>query len=123
MHSEHARYLYKLQEATVGSEESDDERYDSDGSSYRRSRKRMSIMTNRYLDVDTGKSFPRRRFFKSAAKWDDMYGRVRLEKESVLDAGMNGIRTGGLAALMEAGGSRHARDTNNDEDWEDGASV
>lgn len=86
----------------------------------------MSIMTNRYIDTDGGKSVPRRRFFKSAAKWDDAYGRVRLEKESVLDLGVNGMRTGGLAALMEAGGrSRlgHARDTTNEEDWEDGASV
>lgn len=116
--------MYKLQEATAGSEESDDDRYDSDGSSYRRSRKRMSIMTNRYIDVDASKSVPRRRFFKSTAKWDDTYGRVRLEKESVLDAGVNGMRTGGLAALMGAGGrSRHAKDVNNDEDWEDGASV
>jgi histone deacetylase 1/2 len=80
----------------------------------------MSIMTNRYIDVDVGKSVPRRRFFKSTAKWDDTYGRVRLEKESVLDAGR---RAGGLAALMEAGRSRHARDTTHDEDWEDGASV
>lgn len=84
----------------------------------------MSIMTNRYIDVDASKSVPRRRFFKSAAKWDDTYGRIRLEKESVLDPGMNGMRTNGLAALMEAGGrSRHARDANNDEDWEDGTSV
>lgn len=84
----------------------------------------MSIMTNRYIDVDASKSVPRRRFFKSAAKWDDAYGRVRLEKEPVLDPGMNGIRTGGLALLMEAGGrSKHAREMNNDDDWEDGASV
>ena len=83
----------------------------------------MSIMTNRYIDMDASKSVPRRRFFKSTAKWDDTYGRVRLEKESVLDPGMNGVRTGGLAALMEAGRSRQARDTNNDEDWEDGASI
>lgn len=84
----------------------------------------MSIVTNRYINVDASKSVPRRRFFKSAANWDATYGRVRLEKELVLDGGMNGVRTGGLAALMEAGGrSRHARDTNNDEDWEDGASI
>lgn len=84
----------------------------------------MSIVTNRYIEVDASKSVPRRRFFKSAAKWDETYGRVRLEKESVLDPEMNGMRTGGLAALMEAGArSRPARDTNNDEDWEDGASV
>jgi hypothetical protein len=57
MHPEHARYLYKLQDATAGSEESDDERYDSDGSSYRRSRKRMSIMTNRYIDMDVARAF------------------------------------------------------------------
>lgn len=84
----------------------------------------MSIMTNRYIDVDASKSVPRRRFFKSAAKWDETYGRVRLEKESALDLGMNGMQTGGLVALMEAGGrSRHTRDVNQDEDWEDGASV
>lgn len=122
--TEHARYLYRLQEATAGSEESDEERCDSDGSSYRRSRKRMSILTNRYFNVDPSKSVPRRRFFKSAAKWDETYGRVRLEKESVFEAGMNGVRTGGLAALMETGGrSRHTREVNVDEDWEDGASV
>ncbi|KIJ13314.1 hypothetical protein PAXINDRAFT_170594 [Paxillus involutus ATCC 200175] len=122
--AQHARYLYKLQEAGAGSEDSDDEMYDSDGSSYRRNRKRMSIITNRYVDVDAGKGVPRRRFFKSAAKWDETYGRVRLEKEPVLDPGLNGTRTGGLAALMEAGGrSKHLKDVANDEDWEDGASV
>ncbi|KIJ13315.1 hypothetical protein PAXINDRAFT_100779 [Paxillus involutus ATCC 200175] len=87
-------------------------------------RPRMSIITNRYVDVDAGKGVPRRRFFKSAAKWDETYGRVRLEKEPVLDPGLNGTRTGGLAALMEAGGrSKHLKDVANDEDWEDGASV
>ncbi|KIJ69737.1 hypothetical protein HYDPIDRAFT_104358 [Hydnomerulius pinastri MD-312] len=120
--AQHARYVYKLQEAAAGSDDSDDERYDSDGSSYRRSRKRMSIVTNRYLDADAGKSAPRRRFFKSAAKWDEIYGRVRLEKEPVLDPGLNATRAGGLGALMEAGGrNRPGRDV--DEDWEDGASI
>ncbi|KIK81134.1 hypothetical protein PAXRUDRAFT_156841 [Paxillus rubicundulus Ve08.2h10] len=98
--------------------------YDSDGSSYRRNRKRMSIITNRYVDVDAGKSVPRRRFFKSVAKWDETYGRVRLAKEPALDPGLNGTRTGGLAALMAAGGrSKHLKDVANYEDWEDGASV
>lgn len=83
----------------------------------------MSILTNRYVNADVSKSVPRRRFFKSAAKWDETFGRVRLENE-MLDAGMNGVQTGGLAALMEAGGrSRHGRDPMVDEDWEDGASV
>jgi histone deacetylase 1/2 len=47
----------------------------------------MSIMTNHYIDMDAGKSIPQRQLFKSTAKWDDTYGRVQLEKESVLDAG------------------------------------
>jgi histone deacetylase 1/2 len=88
-------------------------------------------MTNRYLDVadaTTGgkmQSVPRRRFFKSVAKWDETYGRVRMEKDAVLYAGMNGVNgmrtTGGLTALMEAGG--RSRQSHLDEDWEDGASV
>jgi len=81
--AQHTRYLYKVQEAASGgggSEESDEDRYcnDSDDedslSTYRRSgRKRMSIMTNWYLDVadamvtTSGKiqNVPRRRFFKT----------------------------------------------------------
>ncbi|KAH7887373.1 hypothetical protein F5I97DRAFT_1859942 [Phlebopus sp. FC_14] len=119
--AQHARYVYKLQEATAASDESEDERYDSDGSTHRRGRKRMSIITNRYVDVDhAGKTAPRRRFFKSVVKWDDAYGRVRLEKEPVV-----GVKNrSNLAALMEVGGrSRSARDAHADEDWEEGNSV
>ncbi|KAH7922563.1 histone deacetylase [Leucogyrophana mollusca] len=119
--AQHARFVYKLQETTGASDESEDERYDSDGS-YPRRRKRMSIMTNRYIDADPGKGPPRRRFFQSAARWDPTYGRVLVGKESVLGLGMRG----GLAAMMETGGRRTpGGDVNmeEDRDWEDGVSM
>ena len=117
--AEHARYVYKLQEATT-SDQSDDERYDSDASSQRRPRKRMSIITNRYHDVDSARHAPRR-FFKSAARWDDTYGRVRLARDPVFEH--NNTKQGALNALMESGGRATPVDVNMDDDWEDGTSV
>ena len=113
--------MYKLQETGGGSDESDDERYDSDGSSYRR-RKRMSILSNRFINVDpdVGKGPSRgRRFFKSAARWDGTYGRVRLGKEPVLGS-MNGTR---LAEMMEGVGRCTPSGDVTMDDWEDGTSV
>ncbi|KAG2361505.1 hypothetical protein BDR07DRAFT_1451549 [Suillus spraguei] len=104
-----------------GSDESDDERYDSDGSSYRR-RKRMSILSNRVVNVDpdVGRGPPRgRRFFKSAVRWDETYGRVRLGKEPVLGS-LSGSRLGGT---MEATGRSTPGGDVTMEDWEDGTSV
>lgn len=107
-----------MQEAAA-SDQSDDDRYDSDVSSQRRPRKRMSIITNRYLD--TRKSAPPRRFFKSSATWNDIHYRVESAGEPVLQ---NGARQGGLPVLMESGGrGTPTGDINMDEDWEDGASV
>lgn len=119
--AQHSRFVYKLQEPGGGSDESDDERYDSDGSSYRR-RKRMSILSNRVVNVDPdiGRAQPRgRRFFKSAVRWDETYGRVRLGKEPVLGS-LNGSRLGGM---MEATGRSTPGGDVTMEDWEDGTSV
>lgn len=119
--AQHSRFVYKLQEPGGGSDESDDERYDSDGSSYRR-RKRMSILSNRVVNVDpdVGRAQPRgRRFFKSAVRWDETYGRVRLGKEPVLGS-LNGSRLGGM---MEATGRSTPGGDVMMEDWEDGTSV
>lgn len=113
--------MYKLQETGGGSDESDDERYDSDGSLYRR-RKRMSILSNRFINMDSevGKGPPRgRRFFKSVARWDETYGRVRLGNEPVLGSS-NGTR---LAAMMEAAGRSTPSGDVTMDDWEDGTSV
>lgn len=91
--SEHARFVYNLQEAENHSDDSDDPdvyRWDSDdsvaSSSRRRrlapraSKKRMSILTNQYYDIPSyengfeyavpGKPETRRRFFQSLARWD-----------------------------------------------------
>jgi len=113
--------VYKLQEAGGGSDDSDDERYDSDGSSHRR-RKRMSILSNRFInaDPDVGKGPSRgRRFFKSAARWDETYGRVRLGKEPVLGS-MNGAR---LTGIMETTGRSTPGGDVTMDDWEEGTSV
>ncbi|KAI6017011.1 hypothetical protein PISMIDRAFT_687846 [Pisolithus microcarpus 441] len=118
--AQHARYVYRMQETTA-SDQSDDDRYDSDVSSQRRPRKRMSILTNRYLDGDTRKNAPPRRFFKSSAKWGDMQCRIGLAGDPVLQ---NGARQGSLPVLMESGGrGTPAADMNMDEDWEEGESV
>ncbi|KIK34484.1 hypothetical protein CY34DRAFT_812853 [Suillus luteus UH-Slu-Lm8-n1] len=119
--AQHSRFVYKLQEPGGGSDESDDERYESDGSSYRR-RKRMSILSNRVVSVDpdVGRGPPRgRRFFKSAVRWDETYGRVRLGKEPVLGS-LNGNRLGGM---MDVTGRSTPGGDVTMEDWEDGTSV
>ncbi|KAH7906117.1 hypothetical protein BJ138DRAFT_1072084 [Hygrophoropsis aurantiaca] len=118
--AQHARFVYRLQE-TAGAGASDESQDESD-EPYPARRKRMSIMTNRYIDVagsGSGKGAPQRRFFRSAARWDERYGRVLVGKEPVLGVG---VAKGGLAAMMEAGGRRTPGEANGDEDWED-ASV
>lgn len=82
----------------------------------------MSILSNRFInnDPNVGKVPPQgRRFFKSAARWDETYGRVRLGKESVLDS-MNGTR---LVGMMEAAGRSTPGGDVTMDDWEDGTSV
>ncbi|KAJ7632329.1 histone deacetylase RPD3 [Roridomyces roridus] len=95
--AQHARYVYNLQQEPAPSE--DDETSSEDDSDdeelTRARRKRMSIMTNRY--VDTPAPHGKRRFFQSAARWD-------LERVLI------GPRVGELGAVMERGG--------NDGDWD-----
>ena len=105
--TEHSRYVYRLQEAAgnTTSESSDEEGGSSTASGpyqERKSRKRMSIITNQYQDAQTRqrrkefekeftealngshtseprKEVPqRRRFFQSGAKWDGLVERVMV---------------------------------------------
>jgi histone deacetylase 1/2 len=124
--TEHARYLYNLQESDTPSDYSDDDSWDSDESALSRrrtsgrrtkhtsTRKRMSLLTGQYFDIPThehgythfesgavpGKA-AKRRFFQSAARWDDVAERVTLAKlvVSPIPPGMT------LGELMETGGS------------------
>lgn len=82
----------------------------------------MSIITNRYLDVDSGKNGAPRRFFKSAVRWDDMYGRIRLARDSAIDVSSNGAKAGSVAEVMGSGG-RGTPAGDMDEYWEDGLST
>jgi len=105
--SEHARFVYNLQESETHSDDSDDPdayRWDSDDSitsSSRRRRhvpkvlkKRMSILTNQYYDIPSyengfeyatpGKPDSRRRFFQSVARWDVGYHKVVIPGQPVL---------------------------------------
>ena len=105
--TEHSRYVYQLQEAAGNTtSESSDEEEDSSSESGlyqgRKSRKRMSIITNQYQDpqvrqrrkefekefieslTNSHTSGPRkevpqrRRFFQSGAKWDGLVERVMV---------------------------------------------
>ncbi|KAK7038341.1 histone deacetylase RPD3 [Favolaschia claudopus] len=136
--AQHARYVYTLQQdADAGpsdDSENESELYSSDdnASAFRR-RKRMSIMTNRYVDVPgrrsggaavvatthptTHTAHAKRRFFQSAARWDDRLERVVL----------GGARVGvaELGVVMESGGrgGRGRREEERDvdvdgEDWD-----
>lgn len=105
MQSEHARFVYNLQETESRSEDSDGSdayRWDSDdshASSSRRqrhvpkvSKKRMSIISNQHFDIPSyengfesavpGRPNSRRRFFQSVARWDAGYQKVMVSKPS-----------------------------------------
>ena len=115
--TEHARYVYNLQESESQSEESDISRSDTDDLSYagpntRRRRRhgsskpRMSILSNQYFDFslyDTQcapNKTTKRRFFQSAARWDEASGRVLVGNRGVETA----PRPLNLSGVMEAGG-------------------
>ncbi|KAG6845536.1 hypothetical protein H0H87_007780 [Tephrocybe sp. NHM501043] len=133
---EHMRYAYDLQESDSPSETSDDDSWDSDESlSSRRSRTRrfqksstqsrthMSLLTGQYFDVPVqeqgyshfehgavpGKT-AKRRFFQSAASWDETIEDVIIGKLSPFP-----IQIG---ELMERGG-RPPGVEEGEEEWED----
>lgn len=119
------RFVYSLQEPPT-SDESDGPEPDSDsdassssrrvnGSSRRARKQRMSIVTNQLLsvprDADAGCGWhpadahgtaktatAKRRFFQSAARWDDRLQRVLVSQEGLA------VPVAGVAELMEAGG-------------------
>ncbi|KAG5653375.1 hypothetical protein H0H81_000876 [Sphagnurus paluster] len=131
--AEHARYVYDLQESDSPSETSDDDSWDSDESVSTSSRRprgypkpgpsrapRMSLLTGQYFDVpihehgyshfETGAApgkTAKRRFFQSAARWDE-------NMESVI-LGRHAASTLPLGELMERGG-RHLGEEDV-EDW------
>ena len=129
--AEHTRFVYDLQEATaeVDSDEDDAESLSDDSSTGRRhrtsrhargrgTRKRMSILTNRYYDVprpdehgeealpdlcagthaDGARRGGRRRFFQSAARWDPVAEKVLVEWDAVRSP-----RVGVAAAMASPG--------------------
>ncbi|KAJ7138165.1 hypothetical protein C8R44DRAFT_661231 [Mycena epipterygia] len=102
--AQHARYVYTLQNAHAAppsDDESDDEDSSDDASAAASvRRKRMSILTNRYVDLPLGThARARRRFFQSAARWDEGLERVLL-----------GGRVADLGAVMERGGQEAEAD-------------
>jgi len=136
--AQHARYVYDLQESDSTSETSDDDNsWDSDESTTSRrprdsrprkhpraapSRTRMSLLTGQYFDVPVhehgyghfelgavpGKT-AKRRFFQSAARWDENVESVILGKHpSPIPIG----------DLMERGGG-HLGEEDVDDEWED----
>ncbi|KAJ7649065.1 histone deacetylase RPD3 [Mycena polygramma] len=106
--AQHARYVYDIQQEPEipPSDDSDDsDLWSSDDASAsasaaaRARRKRMSILTNRYVDVPARTihaAHTKRRFFQSAARWDEGLERVTL--------GFSGVAE--LGGLMERGGRR-----------------
>jgi histone deacetylase 1/2 len=107
--SEHARFVYNLQQAdTSDSDDLDSSRWDSDESTstrrthYRRNyipkstnKRRMSLLSGQYFDVpvhDQGYGHyehgaptkaGKRRFFKSEARWDEVFERVLVAKQGI----------------------------------------
>ncbi|KAG6917573.1 hypothetical protein DXG01_002042 [Tephrocybe rancida] len=138
--AQHMRYAYDLQESDSPSETSDDDSWDSDESlSSRRhssrgahrfsksaitqSRTRMSLLTGQYFDVPVHEqgynhfehgALPtktaKRRFFQSAARWDETIEDVIIEKLSPFHIP--------IGELMENGG-RPPGGEDGDEDWEE----
>lgn len=136
--TEHTRFVYDLQQATAAENESDEddaESFSDDSSvgrrhrtsrhSRRRTRKRMSIMTNGYYDVprpdENGeevlpdlcagayangatKRAGRRRFFQSAARWDPVAEKVLVEWDLV-----QSTRSGMAVAIASLGRDWPAR--------------
>lgn len=117
------RFVYNLQEPpTSDSEDSDDASSDDSSSSKRMHRlsrrvragkQRMSIQTNQLLSIgdDPGcgwhptesngvprTSTAKRRFFQSAARWDDRMQRVLVSNEGLAYPGTH------VSELMEMGG-------------------
>ncbi|KAF8181202.1 histone deacetylase RPD3 [Mycena galopus ATCC 62051] len=108
--AQHARYVYNIQQEpdvlSNDDSENESELYSSDdasasASAAARRRKRMSIMTNRYIDVPRTATAPhanpnsKRRFFQSAARWDERLERVTLgpyvaELNGVMERGGRG---------------------------------
>jgi histone deacetylase 1/2 len=135
--TEHARYVYNIQESDTPSEDSEEDSWDSDdsASSHRRttrrsakasvSRKHMSLLTGHYFDVPThengyghyecgavpGKA-AKRRFFQSGARWDETMERVLLGKHGISPI----ARSMNLGELMERGGRI---EDELEDDWED----
>ena len=120
------RFVYQLQEPAT-SDESDEAESDSDDSSsskrvnrssrrVRAGKQRMSIMTNLPLRLGenghddgcgwhpaetngvTKTATAKRRFFQSAAHWDDRMQKVLVSKDGLAMPGVS------VAELMEAGG-------------------
>ncbi|GLB34288.1 putative histone deacetylase [Lyophyllum shimeji] len=137
--AQHARYVYDLQESDTASETSDDDNsWDSDESAASRRqassrartgnpksappRTRMSLLTGQYFDVPAhehgyshfehgavpGKT-AKRRFFQSAARWDDNLESVILGKDATSPIP--------IGDLMERGG--RLREEDGEEEWED----
>ena len=146
-HIEHTRFVYDLQEATAAENESDEDdaeslsddssagrRHRTSRHSRRRTRKRMSIMTNRYYDVprldehgeealpdlcagayaNGAKRAGRRRFFQSAARWDPVADKVLVEWDTVQSTRM------GVAAAMASPGRDWPARNGYGHDGEDG---
>ncbi|KAJ7473739.1 histone deacetylase RPD3 [Mycena galericulata] len=126
--AQHARYVYNLQQepGSALSEESssdddDEDSWSSDDASAaaaRARRKRMSILTNRYVDVPVrslagagagvGRTkHAKRRFFQSKARWD-----AELERVTVMGVG---VPVADLAGVMEQGGRGRGRGVELDE--------
>ncbi|KAJ6537670.1 hypothetical protein B0H19DRAFT_1180630 [Mycena capillaripes] len=122
--AQHARYVYNLQQepdAPPSDDSDDSELWSSDDASAsvsaaaRARRKRMSIMTNRYVDVPlragAGAAHAKRRFFQSAARWDEGLECVTLGVGvGPGRMGAGGVGVSELHGVMERGGHARGRD-------------
>ncbi|KAJ7268161.1 histone deacetylase RPD3 [Mycena haematopus] len=112
--AQHARYVYTLPDPDLSSNASDSTDSSDDDDSAPRRRKRMSILTNRYVDIDLPKSaHEKRSFFKSKARWNERLESVTAgavgvgvtvaELGGVMERGGQGVRNGGRSAGRGAG--------------------
>ncbi|KAL4245117.1 histone deacetylase family protein [Abortiporus biennis] len=130
--AQHMKFVYNLQDEE-SEEESEHEESDSDNSSMiRNGKKRMSIITNQYVDTDScghdsnfgftfegesglGRGGVKRKFFQSAARWDDRLRRVLVENGGV-DTGSR--RTNGDVSSLMVNGGRGNSEVDEEEEME-----
>ncbi|EGO20458.1 hypothetical protein SERLADRAFT_452574 [Serpula lacrymans var. lacrymans S7.9] len=132
--AQYSRLVYNLQEEEESDESDDTDPYqwesdDDSADRRRRHRTRMSILTNKHVDVDPD-GHPgrkgRRRFFRSDTQWDETYKRALARSANPEAFGLRTVGIMDIPGAMERGGRAGSiieGDMNIDDEWEDNTSL